>query len=59
MIKEVKDKTLRIRISSKDYDILEEVARENNISLSKYIRLILDQAILLIQTERVNVDENK
>ena len=59
MIKEVKDKTLRIRISSKDYDILEEVARENNISLSKYIRLILDQAILLIQTERVNLYENK
>lgn len=59
MIKEVKDKTLRIRIASKDYDILEEVARENNISLSKYIRLILDQAILLIQTERVNMNEDK
>ena len=55
---DVKDKTLRIRIASKDYEILEEVAKENNISLSKYIRLILDQAILIIKTER-GINDNQ
>jgi len=59
MLKERKEKYLRVRMTAEDLQILQEVSQENGISLSKYIRMILDQAILEIETARANRNENE
>lgn len=52
MIHDKKDKFLRVRLTSSDYEILKETAYEHGLSLSKYIRMLLDQAVLMIIMER-------
>lgn len=58
MLEDRKEKKISFRMSADDLQILQEVAEEHGLSLSKYIRMILDQAVLLILTERVNCNEN-
>ena len=59
MIKEKKDCYLRVRLTENDLQILKETAEEHGISLSKYVRMLLEQDLILLEIERHRNDENE